>query len=169
VSLWDDLERREAEAQAKLRELDRQRDPLLADLADIRIAKAALKPSELPGLLKLAADDDATASFYKGMTLKQLVLRALKEHFSEGATAQQLLEYFRRAYGRAIERSSLSPQLSRLRDDGHVVLSGKLWMLPDPEQKKPPTREGGGSSVDGDGVGAPRSSLSSSPRDRVEL
>jgi hypothetical protein len=157
MSLWETLDQDESETLAKLRELDRQRDPLLAHLADIRTAKAALRPNELP-LLKLA--DAATAQFYEALTLKQLAIRALRDHFADGATTHQLLVHFERAYGRRVERPSLSPQLSRLKDDREIVLDGRLWKLAEPDQKRnePPAREAGGSLVSDDGVSAPRSS-----------
>lgn len=137
MALFDELELRERDVLDQLEELDRKRDPLLSYLADIRVAKAALRPSVAP-LLKLAhTPDDASAQFYQSLTLKQLTLRALRDRFLDsGASAQQLLEFFENGYGRQIERSSLSPQLSRLKEDGEVELDGKLWRLPREEIEK---------------------------------
>jgi hypothetical protein len=85
--------------------------------------------------------------------MKQLAVRALQDHFPYGATANQLLALFKSAYGREIPRESLSPQLSRLKEDKIIVLEGKLWKIALSERKEPPTREGGGSFV-GAGNGA---------------
>ena len=72
---------------------------------------------------------------FEELTLKQLVVKALTDHFIQGATATQLCEYINDAYGRDVDRSTLSSQLSRLsRDDviepvpGFSKRSG-LWRL----------------------------------------
>jgi hypothetical protein len=51
---------------------------------------------------------------YENLTMKELVVKALREHFRDGATAKQLREFFRDGWGRDIARENLSPQLSRL-------------------------------------------------------
>jgi hypothetical protein len=67
---------------------------------------------------------------YSRLTMKQLVRKALSEHFINGATANELLDHFHDVYGRSdIVRTSLSPQLSRLKVDGDVILRGKRWYL----------------------------------------
>lgn len=64
----------------------------------------------------------------QGLTMKQLVVKALKEHLLDGATANGLLDFFAREWGRdEIMRTSLSPQLSRLKDEGTIRLNGKVW------------------------------------------
>lgn len=57
---------------------------------------------------------------YEKLTMKELVLKALEEHFQHGATTRKLLDFFRDAWGRNIERTNLSPQLSRLYQDGRI-------------------------------------------------
>lgn len=70
------------------------------------------------------------ASPYLRLTMKQLVRKALSEHFINGATANELLDHFRDVYGRSdVVRTSLSPQLSRLKQEGDVILRGKRWYL----------------------------------------
>jgi hypothetical protein len=54
------------------------------------------------------------------LTIKQMILGALRDHFHEGATPAELREYFKHAYGREIDRTSISPQLTRMRDDGII-------------------------------------------------
>jgi hypothetical protein len=63
------------------------------------------------------------------LTLKQLILKALTEHFVDGATAIQMLDFFARQWGRQEMRTSLSPQLSRLKEEGKIKLEGKIWTL----------------------------------------
>jgi hypothetical protein len=71
------------------------------------------------------------------MTIKEMVVQALGEHFPSGATANQLLDYFRLEWGRKEMRTSLSPQLSRLKDSGIITLRGKVWHLA-PNENGPP-------------------------------
>jgi hypothetical protein len=67
---------------------------------------------------------------FERLTIKELVIKALTDHFRDGATAVELGDFLRNAYGRPIERPSLSPQLSRLRDDGRIEqLPGAIWKL----------------------------------------
>lgn len=88
--------------------------PLEHELAQIRRAKAALGIPSPP-----------TASQYERHTIKQLI----DVHFRAGATAEQLREFFRDAWGQEITRESLSPQLSRLLGDGFVRRDGHVWKL----------------------------------------
>lgn len=75
---------------------------------------------------------------YQAMTIKQLVVVALKEHLVSGATANQMLDFFGHRWGRDnISRTSLSPQLSRLKGEGIIQLRGKVWHLVSKENGAP--------------------------------
>jgi hypothetical protein len=141
------LDRRERELMDLATKLRDQLAPVEKDLADVRRAKAALGMNIVGGGLysvmrrmatgKLDATRSARDTIAGGynpfddMTIKGLVIKALADHFQEGATTQQLLDFFRDAWGRTIERTSLSPQLSRLQSDGAITRLGELWkMLP---------------------------------------
>lgn len=63
------------------------------------------------------------------LTIKEMVVKALAESFPNGATANQLLDHFYRAWGRKEMRTSLSPQLSRLKEDKMISLEGRVWHL----------------------------------------
>lgn len=131
ASVRDFLAQREQELAAQLDELRKKREPLENELADVRRARAALGP-EPPTLLDVVRQlaKGPPSSNFADWTLKQMTMRALQDHFPEGATAQTLLEFFRAAYGREIARESLSPQLSRLADkDGLIMRDGKTWKL----------------------------------------
>jgi hypothetical protein len=57
---------------------------------------------------------------YQGASIKQLILAAFSdkpEFRAHGAKASQIREFIRDAYGRDIDRATLSPQLSRLFSD----------------------------------------------------
>jgi hypothetical protein len=89
------------------------------------------------GVLTLKEDADHSSGhgvvspspYYQYSTIKQLIKKALTEHFQSGATAFQLREFFRDAWARDIDRESLSPQLSRLRSDKIIDREGNIWFL----------------------------------------
>ncbi|MGE3251649.1 MAG: hypothetical protein AB7J28_08865 [Hyphomonadaceae bacterium] len=134
------LDEREAKLIARLKEYRQLTDPLEAELADVQRAKGALvvavptggemTPDVVAALAEIAENE--------GLTLKQIALKALTEGFPDGATAAQLVEFIEKNYHRRIERSSLSPQLSRLKEhDKLLVQDGKLWKLA-PKTTEPP-------------------------------
>lgn len=61
-----------------------------------------------------------------GMTIKQYVMDILVQHAS-GLTAREIITAICDAHGVAIERTSLSPQLSRLKSEGKITLIGRKW------------------------------------------
>jgi hypothetical protein len=54
------------------------------------------------------------------MTIKELVILALLDHFPQGGTATAIRDFIRDAYGRIIEPSSLRPQLKRMKEEGSI-------------------------------------------------
>jgi len=68
------------------------------------------------------------------LTIKQAVLEVLKDH-PDGMTAWDILrEINTRYFGGRILRTSLSPQLSRLKDrDEKIELKGNKWFLLPPQ------------------------------------
>jgi hypothetical protein len=149
-STRDILDRRERELMDKASKLRDQLAPIEKDLADIRRAKAALgmnvahspptdlmvnfatKKFDAKALAGQTLAGQTLAGGYdpfERLTIKGLVIKALDEHFREGATTQQLSDFFRDAWGRNIERASLSPQLSRLQGDGAITRVGELWRI----------------------------------------
>jgi DNA-binding transcriptional ArsR family regulator len=71
----------------------------------------------------------------RDLTIKQMILGALRDHFHfHGATPTELSDYMKTAYGRDVDRNSISPQLARLRDEGFVeqptgLLNEGRWQL----------------------------------------
>lgn len=128
--------------------------PLEQELLEVRLAKAALKRDSNPDnqprfalaspaafqieeassgtsadTVALSASDAFRSPYYR-LTIKQLVQKALSEHFPNGATANQMLDLFANVWGRGeIMRTSLSPQLSRLKDDNFIFRTGHVWRL----------------------------------------
>lgn len=138
---------------AKLKSLHDQITPLELELNDVRMAKKALQSDApnvrqpqlaLAGSATLKVHDavsattaehvvqttDYTRSPYARLTIKELVLKALAEHFPRGATANQMLHVFANVWGRGdIARTSLSPQLSRLKEESRIIREGHVWHL----------------------------------------
>jgi hypothetical protein len=64
-------------------------------------------------------------------TIKSMILTALTSHFDDGATLAELRTFIKDVFGQDIDRTSISPQLARLREDGAVEQRGKKWTLPE--------------------------------------
>ena len=150
------LDEHERDIIERLATLRAQITPLEQELHEVRMAKAALQREAantrepqlaLANPAHLKAGDGArsvlapvvlTTNFerspYAHLTIKQLVLKALHEHFPGGATANQMLDLFANVWGRGeIARTSLSPQLSRLKEDDHLIFRrGHVWHLRNP-------------------------------------
>lgn len=141
---------REKQLKAELAALRERITPIERELFEIGLAQKAVgtvasEPFQAP-LFQTSPDEhvdkeaadlwkeykrilaERTASPYFRLTIKDLVLKALEEQFKSGATAQELLEFFASAWGRDdIARTSLSPQLSRLRAEKKIERDGSLW------------------------------------------
>jgi hypothetical protein len=147
------LDLHEKDIVAKLKALRDQITPLEQELLDVRMAQQALQRETAgnrepqlalarPGMLKVhdatsattagpvVQTTDASRSPYSRFTIKELVIKALAEHFPRGATANQMLDLFANVWGRGnIIRTSLSPQLSRLKEEGRIIRDGHTWHL----------------------------------------
>lgn len=153
------LSEREERLKADLTALRERIAPLERELFEVRLAQKAVghtssEPFQAPLFQTNAEthiDADAAkvwkqyleikaqraANPYYRLTIKELVLKALGEQFPSGATAQQILEFFGTAWGRDdIERTSLSPQLSRLKSEERIGREGNLWFSRVPAQSE---------------------------------
>jgi len=87
------------------------------DDAEGAVAETAILPSE-------------PANSYGRMSIKALAMEALQTHFRNGATAVELLDHFSKAYGRKdVPRTSLSPQLTILKNEGKINREGLIWRV----------------------------------------
>ncbi len=113
--------------------------PLISDIARLREVLAAKQGElaswnaeldQIQSALKAIEETETKSQ----LTIKQAVLEVLKDH-REGMTALEILATINtRYFGGRIVRSSLSPQLSRLKDnDAKIDLRGNKWFLR-PEQ-----------------------------------
>jgi hypothetical protein len=108
--------------------------PLERELANARRAIAAIAKEEAAASKTAAipaAPPPTLNSPYAHLTMKELAVKALREQFPNGATAAELLDHFVGAWNRHdVVRSSLSPQLSRLKTEGEIKLeNGNVWVL----------------------------------------
>lgn len=67
------------------------------------------------------------------MTIKDMVLEILPKH-PDGLTALEILAHIEQDFGQSIMRTSLSPQLSRLKSSGKIKRDNFTWTI-----YKPPT------------------------------
>lgn len=126
------LEKRLVELNTEIADMRKRIQPLESELADVKRALGVVRDDRPSENLRLVRRPVVTSSSspYQQMTLKQLIIKALKEHFPDGATANELIDFFSVAWDRDIQRTSLSPQLSRLKDEGQVRLENNKWFLP---------------------------------------
>lgn len=69
-------------------------------------------------------------------TFKDMIIGVLKL-MPDGGTANQILESIQNKYGINIMRSSISPQLSRLKQDGFLDVEKKVWKMTEKKSDYP--------------------------------
>jgi hypothetical protein len=132
------LDRRERELTAQISALNGQLAPKEAELLQIKRVRAALNlVTDLSKSMSSEAEPTAnqqTASFnyeaaltrviggrsmpgYQAMTIKELLIQALLDHFPLGGTAAAIREFIKDAYGKGIEPNSMRTQMHRLKVD----------------------------------------------------
>ncbi len=128
------FERREKELVAQISALRGQLGPKEAELSQIQRMKASLTIADdnSNALAQLGVSvpgyTNALARFiggppippYASMTIKELTVQALLDHFPNGGTAAEIRDFIRDAYNRVIEPSSLRPQMHRLKGDSKL-------------------------------------------------
>ena len=71
------------------------------------------------GLGNLVVSADVVSNQkYESMTIKELAIQALIDHFPNGATMMEIRDFIQDGYGRRIFPSSLRPQMHRLKEAG---------------------------------------------------
>lgn len=140
------LERRQPELEAQISHLRGVLEPKEAELVQIKkmrellsvarkagASNAVIGPpvqSQLAGYV-IDLTEPSQLQVAANLTIKQMIITALRDHFREGATPSDLRDYMKTVYGREVDRNSISPQLARLRGQGAVEqygLEGK-WKL----------------------------------------
>jgi len=153
------LDRREKELVAQIAALRGQLSPKEAELSQIQRMRAsltiaggnvltshnALAAVVTPNSSANVAYNNALVSViggqsappYPTMTIKELTIQALLDHFPNGGTAAEIRDFIRDAYRRTVEPSSLRPQMHRLKAAGSLVhdASTDTWNL-DPRKRQ---------------------------------
>ena len=129
-------------------EIRDQQKALKAELRELQLAKAALEgqPTTPP-----SGPSGITA------TIKDMAREVLSGQ-PGGLNSSGILDAIKKRFGRDIERTSLSPQLSRLKDEGELILSGDVWFTAEHfnagqtqwADPAPPSNGGFGSGFDDD-------------------
>jgi DNA-binding transcriptional ArsR family regulator len=123
---------REKELESQISVMRGHLKPMEEELAQVRKIKQFLADAREAGLTELTSeatlpppvDPDAK------ITIKEMILAALRDHFHDGASPTELSDYMKSAYGKDVDRNSISPQLSRLKEEGMVdMLSNGKWKL----------------------------------------
>jgi hypothetical protein len=109
--------------------------PVEEELAQVRKIRALLADAVQAGLADFASNVELPIPpemMDRGAkaTIKDMILAALTRHFNIGASPTDLRDYILTTFGRDIDRNSIGPQLSRLREEGMVdMLSDGKWKL----------------------------------------
>jgi hypothetical protein len=132
------IDRREKELQNQLAALDAQIAHRKAELKELELIKAKLREAEVACDEKEIFASGMAALPANEMTIKQLAIQALLDHFPDGGTLADIRDFIQDAYGRGILPSSLRPQMHRLKADkvlGHEP-STDTWNFRDGMRRK---------------------------------
>lgn len=135
-------------------ELDADLLPLLQRLSAIKAEKDQLRRAALAAGLENEPTAGSEAP-RRGRRLREGTIKtavvAILEEVGRPMTALELLDRVNERQASTLVRTSLSPQLSRLKDEGAIKLTDKLWHLP--EQSVPENEEPDPSLFSEDGSG----------------
>lgn len=126
---------------------------ILKQINDLRQELAALR--NLKSTLSGKSVDSSPKSPQNrlNMTFQDMIVDVLNDQPSHSAEALQIIDLIKEKHGKTILRSSISPQLSRLKAKSVLELNNNVWSLTDAyKAKKNKAPEVGAST---DGVDAP--------------
>lgn len=106
--------------------LDERYRAAKAEIEEIKRIRAAIKAASGEPERKVRKRSRSVAD---GPTFKDMIKAVLSEKGS-GAEALEIIDLIKARYGKEIKRTSISPQLSRLKASGDLILDDKIWMLP---------------------------------------
>ena len=132
----------------------KRRADLQKELADLETAERVFReapepggnasggdPHEPPPVYSEQLRENALAWAARPKTIKEMVLRLLTEAYPSGLTALEILEGIQKRWMPGLERTSLSPQLTRLKNDALVVNRVGKWFSSDSELAKSKKKE----------------------------
>lgn len=124
-SLLSDIATKRRDAEAEIRALRARIESLMHDLSDLDKAEAAVRGQSLTVFQSLKPKQKPPKVY---RTIKEMALAVL-EDYPNGLVALDILSEINSRFEQSYVRTSLSPQLSRLRQGGFVHKSGKRWVL----------------------------------------
>lgn len=117
----------------------RRKAELIKEIHELEVAERVFKSSNrLPGQevtpdyssgVVRRAEPSRNEWDLKPSTIKEQVIQILTENDLEGLTAQEILGIIRTRWTPSLERTSLSPQLSRLRKARRIYNRAGKWYL----------------------------------------
>lgn len=147
-NLRDYLERRERELMGRIASARAELASMEVELVEVRRAMGAIGVTdqrvakEIAEVTKTAGQIERQYAMYRelGLTLrdsavqnlkiKELIVKALLDHFPGGATPADIGTYIQVTYWRKVDPGSVRPNLARLRKDGILMRDvGTRWML----------------------------------------
>jgi hypothetical protein len=126
LPLREYLSNRRAEIQAQIK-------ALRAELGDLDAAERGLASTSSDGPKR-----ERGASGTGRKTLKELAIEVLQQR-PEGAEANTIIAEIKSKHGIEVARESMSPQLSRLGQEGVLTREGLIWRLPGASASKDET------------------------------
>lgn len=135
---FQELDSDEQSLRHALKAIDRERDQLrkAAEAAGVSLANLPVAPgTAVQGILS-----NLYRHPFSQRTIKQRVLEILEGDY-QGMTAQEILTTINTKFQTEYPRTSLSPQLSRLKAEGKIELDGTVWKLVRPDRSANKTQE----------------------------
>ncbi len=139
------LETRRRQVDTELKKLFAERNEIQGKIDGLEREQNELdRAAKAIGMVNGLSSLRVTRKAPTGMTIKQAVLQVLQDHPS-GLIALDILREVNSRYEMAIVRSSLSPQLSRLKGESKISNDGNVWLLsPASSSERSPEKSGGG-------------------------
>lgn len=121
-TLRDFIAQREAEVRAQIAKMQ-------SELRELQSAKRAINGA--------AGGKDASPPSGGKATIKDKIRDVLAEH-TNGGTSDDIIKWVKSSFGTEVPRTSMSPQLSRLKSEGVVTLnnSTNVWQLAEHASKR---------------------------------
>lgn len=132
VSRKAELRRQIDAAQAELSELD-QAEKAIGTVHEASVALGLVTEVDTAGRIGALKGTISLPRFTARGTLRKATIQTMivdvLRDFPGGLEALEIVRHIRERYGRDVPRTSLSPQLSRLKTDGVIDLENKTWRL----------------------------------------
>ncbi|MGB6228655.1 MAG: hypothetical protein WBF53_00830 [Litorimonas sp.] len=125
VTLREFISNRQAEIQSQM-------SALRSEQSELKVALAALEGDAAQGGAR------RQPNLSNRLTIKDMIVDVLGKR-RDGGTSDDIIEWVKEVHGAEVPRSSMSPQLSRLKSEGAITLdnSNKIWRLASQEDHSP--------------------------------